>query len=316
MQDTGTTLPRRQLGRYLMDWRTRTGFSQMKAAELLGIGASSLQRLEKGLNGRVRICDLEAACDLYGASEEEGELLLELAKQDNTKTWWYEHGEEQKKSFEIYVNVESAAVELASYQPELIPGLLQIPDYVRGLASLHEPSLSEATITHWVKQKVLRQQKILRKHRPVSLKVVVGEAALRRPSGGPKVMAAQLRHLADMSVRPNVTVRVLPFSAGFPTGSAIEPFVIMDFAETKTGRLVEPPVVFLEGNSVGDLYLEKPELVESYRRRYGTLAGSALDENASRLLLRQIAKEYTDERPSRRRTMVQEPLQQTRFRVR
>ncbi|MEU7141309.1 helix-turn-helix transcriptional regulator [Nocardia sp. NPDC046473] len=290
MPDTGSTLPRRQLGRYLTEWRSRAGMSQQKAAELLEMGSSSLQRLERGQNSRIKARDIQAACDLYGVPSDLVEAFIGLARQASVKTWWQQYGDLIPKHFNVYVGLESAAVELRTCQPDLIPGLLQTTDYVRGL--LHDdPDGDEAEHDRWIQVKVQRQNILTRKIKPVRLSAVVCEAALRRVSGSPQVMTAQLRHIADMSTRPNVNVRVLPFSAGFPLGIAGGPFVILDFGVTATGVPTEPPVVYLEG-TVGAMYLEKPDDVRRYHQIYAAFEHAALDDVASRHLLRQIAREY------------------------
>lgn len=44
--------------------------------------------------------------------------------------------------------------------------------------------------------------------------MILNEAVIRRPFGGNAVMAAQLAHVMEVTQRPNVTVRIVPFSAG------------------------------------------------------------------------------------------------------
>ncbi|KAA8887553.1 helix-turn-helix domain-containing protein [Nocardia colli] len=290
MSDTGSTLPRRQLGRYLIDWRTRAGMSQQRAAELLEIGSSSLQRLERGLNGRVQVREIQAACDLYGISDAESEIVIALARQANVKTWWYKAADRVPIHFDGYVKLEAAAVELRTYQPELIPGLLQTPDYIRGLFT-GRPEDDAAEYDRWVQIKKQRQNNVTRKHRPTDLFAIVSEAALRRVSGSPQVMAAQLRHLADMSTRPNINLQVLPFSAGFPRGVSSGPFMILNFGITATGVPVEPTVVYVEGSTV-DMYLEEPIDVQRYHDLYTAIEHAALDSVASRDLIRKTAREH------------------------
>ncbi|MGK8509291.1 helix-turn-helix domain-containing protein [Nocardia asiatica] len=291
MSETGSTLPRRQLGRYLTEWRTRAGMTQAKAASLLEIGASSLQRLEKGQNSRIRSRDIQAACDLYGVPEELAVALVGLAKQANVKSWWHQYGDLIPKTFDVYVGLEAAAVKLVSYQPDLIPGLLQTADYDRALVRLTWPEEAPQQWEQRVEIKAQRQNIVTRKTQPVMLDVVIGEAALRRVAGSAAVMAAQNRHLADMSTRDNVTIRVLPFHAGFPGGISMPPFVILEFGEATSADWVEPPVVYLEA-IVGDMYLEDAADLRLYNQRYGRIREAALDANSSRSLLRQIAREH------------------------
>ena len=96
--------------------------------------------------------------------------------------------------------------------------------------------------------------------------MVLGESAIRREVGGRRVMAAQLKRLADMSTMPNISLRVLPFSAGLPLGQPFGQFVILNFGEAAKSNSGEPPVVYLE-HATGELSLEKPtEFVSTLTR--------------------------------------------------
>lgn len=292
MQDTGSTLSRRQLGRYLMEWRTRAGLTLTTAAELLETSVSGLHRLEHGRTGRVRTGQIEAACELYGVPEELTAAFVGLAGQAAVRSWWHEFGDLIPKDFDVYFGLESAAVAITTFQPELVPGLFQTADYVRALNRAKHPDATQEQHEGWVQLKMKRQHKVTRTRRPIAVGAVIGEAALRRINGGPRTMAAQMRKLADMSTLPNIDLRILPFRAGFPTGRGLGPCVILDFGSDRDGMPVEPPVVFIEGSSVGNLYLEKPDDVASYHRTYDSIRRRTLDEVDSRSLLRQVAKEY------------------------
>lgn len=66
-----------------------------------------------------------------------------------------------------------------------------------------------------------RQTLITRTRMPVRIDITLRESVLRGVVGGRRVMAGQLQHLADLSTRPNVTVKILPFVAGFPMGERL-----------------------------------------------------------------------------------------------
>jgi len=85
------------------------------------------------------------------------------------------------------------------------------------------------------------------------------EAVLRRPTGGPAVMRGQLKHLAEVALRPNVIIQILPFRVG-EHAAAGGPFSILRFAEPDL-----PDVVYLE-QLTSALYLDKAESVDSYLR--------------------------------------------------
>ncbi|MFC8528444.1 helix-turn-helix domain-containing protein [Nocardia sp. NPDC057227] len=292
MDQTASTLPRRQLGRYLREWRSRVGLTQAAAARLVEMSASALQRIEAGETTRIRPRDVEALCDVYGVPEEVTTAFVGLARQGNAKSWFHQYGDLIPPGFNVYVGLESVATHLFSYQPELIPGMLQTPQYVQSLLRAARPDLTPDEREQRVEFRIHRQSIINRRTQPVQLDVVVGETALRRPAGTPGVMAKQLRHLADVPGRlPNVSVRVLPFDAGFPGGVSMPPFVILGFGDAAPGEPVEPPVVYLEA-VVGNMYLEKPEDTAKYHEAYDRIRHAALDETASRQLLRQVMREF------------------------
>ncbi len=291
MSELGSTLPRRQLGRYLRDLRLQTGMTIPEAARRIDRGASTLQRIETGQSERIRVPDVRDLCGIYNASETETEALVGLAQQAAVKSWWHEFGSLIPDNFDVYMGLEAAACQLTSYAPDAVLGLLQTPDYARALLNAALPQERSEGVEQRLQMKVKRQGLLTRKRQPTTLRVVLMESAIRRLVGSPRIMSSQLRHIADMSTRPNITVRLLPFSAGIPLGDPMGPFTILDFGTDKRGTQIEPPVVYLESYT-GDLYLEKPSDVRRYYEAHQALRDAALDETASRALLRRVAKEF------------------------
>ncbi|MFC8531140.1 helix-turn-helix domain-containing protein [Nocardia sp. NPDC057227] len=281
-QHDSSTLPRRQLGRHLREWRTRAGLTIAEAARLMEWGATTLQRLEKGQADRIRTIDVRELCRVYGIPDEIAFGLEGLARQTADTHWWHAFGELIPEHFEVYRGVEASARHLSTYQPDLVPVLFRTAEYLRALAGGAEERV----------QRTLRGQSLItRKSLPATVDAVLHESVLRRLVGGPRVMAAQLRHLADLSTRANVRLRVLPFAAGAPVGGTVAPFTLLDFGADRRGRSIEPPVVYTEGLT-GGLYLESERDVRRYDAAHECLRGSALDIPSSRNLLRRVAKEY------------------------
>ena len=119
----------------------------------------------------------------------------------------------------------------------------------------------------------MRRQSLLNADEAPHLWAVVDEAVLRRPLGGIPAMRKQLRHLLEMTERPNVTLQMVPFKLG-GHAAAGGPFSILRFAEPDL-----PDVVYLE-QLTSALYLDKREDVDHYhvvdgaalhRRRAGDL---------------------------------------------
>ncbi len=294
MTERDSSITRRQLGRYLREAREAVGMRLEDAAALMEWGKSSLQRLEKGQNQKVRIRDLDGLIEIYGIEETQAGGLRGLAREAAEKSWWHEFGSSIPPTFSVYMGLESAARRLTSYQPDLVPGLLQTADYARVLVRAAFSTESDKEADARVVPRMRRQHLILRRRMPVEIEVVLSEGALHRVIGSRQTMAIQLRHLIDVSTRPNVTVRVLPYSAGMPTGDQIGPFVILEFGIDARGVSIEPTTVYAEGYT-SDMYSEKVGIVERYVQALAQLRRAALGESESRDLLRVGAREYQRE---------------------
>lgn len=262
-----------------------------QAARLAEIGTSTLHRLEKGQADKVRVRIVLYLCEIYERSAEEMAAAKHLAEQAAVKSWHAEYNEFLPNNFDNYVGLEAAAQHLVSYQ-ELMPGLLQTADYARTMIRHYYVKESDSDIDRRVELRMKRQIIVKRKAEPVKLDVVVHQSALHRVVGNHRVMANQLRHLADASTWPNIELRILPFAAGLPMGVLPGGFVILDFGFDTKRRPVEPPVIFVENVLTANIYLEKPYDVDRYRELSATLHQASLDAADSRALLRKVAKEY------------------------
>jgi len=87
--------------------------------------------------------------------------------------------------------------------------------------------------------------------------------------GPPEVMREQLDHLADASTWPNVTLQVLPFTAG-PHPSLNGPFTIIEFPER-----YDPDVVYSE-SVAGNAYLERDREVRACSETFDLLRAVAM----------------------------------------
>ncbi|WP_433662591.1 helix-turn-helix domain-containing protein [Nocardia sp. CA-128927] len=288
-KETGSTLPRRQLGRFLKDAREGTGLSQERAAELMEWGKATYQRLEKGTSERVRVRDVLALCEIFGLDDEKTAIAKGLAEQTPAKSWWHAYGDLIPATFNLYVGLEAGAKQLRFWQPLIVPGLLQTADYSRVLDRQFFPDDTESELDRRVELRAQRQAILTRSRQPVTVSVVVHESAVRTVVGDQGVMAAQLRHLADLSTHDNIDIRILPFWAGFPYGSGLPPFVILDFGLDARGKESDPAVVFAE-NVLGGMYFERAPDVRRYREAYETLHAASPDPRPSRDILRAIAK--------------------------
>ena len=289
---TGSTVPRRQLGRYLRDLRNKAGMTARAAAQQLERSEPTIWRIETGQTS-VRSIDVDLMCRLYGASPEMTAALTGLAKETKARGWWQAYGDAVPEWFDLYVGLEAAASRLSLYEQELVPGLFQTEDYARTLIRADHPDEDDAEIGRRVGLRMARQALVRRAIDPPGLQVALNESVLRRPVGGAEVMAGQLTRLAEASDLPNVTLRVVPFSAGLHPGVVSGSFNILRFPPNGTGAESEPPTVYAD-LFTGALYLDKPNEIERYSQAFAGIWEQALDESSSKELIHQAAEALTD----------------------
>ena len=286
-ETTGSTVPRRQLGRYLRDLRNSQRLTVRAAATQLEWSEAKIWRIETGQVG-LRSLDVEAMCKIYGATPELTQALMGLAKETKARGWWHSYGDVIPEGFNVYIGLEEAAASIAWYESELVPGLLQTEGYARAIISTEHEEAEE--VDRRVQLRIARQSLLTRVTAAPELSIVLNEAIIRRPVGGTEIMSGQIRQLLDASELQNVALRIMPFSAGLHYGIMSGPFVILRFPLNGDGRASEPPTVYVDGYT-GDLYLDKTREIERYDEAFNGIWSAALDEQASQDLLRQASRE-------------------------
>jgi transcriptional regulator with XRE-family HTH domain len=252
----GPTVQRLLVGAKLRRLRTDMGLSREEAAQAIRASEWKIHRLENGQVG-FKERDLVDLLARYGVTDpEEINELLTMAREANTPGWWQHYGDVLPQWFRTYVDLESAAALIRTYEGQFVPGLLQTDDYMR--AVIHDAHLDESSdeVGRRVRLRMARQTLLTREH-PPRLWAVVDEAALRRPVGGPGVMRGQLERLLDATKLPNVTLQILPFDTGAHP-AMVGSFSILRFADREL-----PDVVYLE-HLTNAVYLDKRAEVERY----------------------------------------------------
>jgi transcriptional regulator with XRE-family HTH domain len=286
---TGSTVPRRQLGRYLRDLRNRSRLTVRAAGAQLEWSEAKIWRIETGQTS-LRSLDVEAMCKVYGAPADMTEALMGLAKETKARGWWHSYGDAIPEGFDVYIGLEEAASHFSWYESELVPGLFQTEDYARTVIRADKPDVDDAEIERRVHVRIARQALLTRvTDRPV-FDVVLNEAILHRPVGGEEAAHGQLKRLLEVSELPTVSLRVVPFGAGLHHGIMSGPFVMLRFPLNGNGQDTEPPTVYVDGFT-GDLYLDKPHEVARYDTAFTNIWESSLDERASEALITQVARE-------------------------
>ncbi|MGB2569088.1 helix-turn-helix domain-containing protein [Micromonospora citrea] len=274
------TVRRRRIARELRQLRERAGMTLDVAARQLDMSKSNLSRIENAQIG-IKPRDVRAALALYEVTGADAEALIEIARGAQRRGWWQTYSDVLPEWFEFYVGLEAEAARLRTYEAEAVPGLLQTEAYAR---EVYRRTAGEEGLERKVAAR-LRRQEVLRRETPVELSVVLNEAVLRRPVGGPAVMAEQMAHMAQVAQSPNVTIHVLPFSAGgHPAMSA--PYVILNFADT-----ADASVVYLDNLTTG-LALEGAEHVRGYSLVHEELCRLALPPADSVARLEEASRHF------------------------
>ncbi|MGH3327804.1 MAG: helix-turn-helix domain-containing protein [Streptomycetales bacterium] len=259
------TVRRRRLATALREHRSRSGLSREQVADQMEWSVSKVYRLEHARTS-ASWRDVRDLCDLYGVPRPDKDALIQLARDSRQRGWWTEYQDVFTGS---YVGFESEASAVRTYEAQLIPGLLQTEDYARAVIRALRPTATDDEIERRVTARMKRQG-MLNRDQPPEFSCILDEAALRRClASGHDIAAGQWSALVNANKHPNVTIRVLPFSAGLHAcmeGS----FVILDFAES-----ADLSVAYIEG-LMGDVYVESIEGVSRYSLTWDRMADLVL----------------------------------------
>lgn len=273
----GPTARRIVLGAQLRRLREAAGLSRAEVAYAIRGSESKISRLELGRVG-FKERDVADLLTMYGVSDPaEREMFLGMVRKASEPGWWNRYSDLMPAWFQGYVGLEESASRIQTYELQFVPGLLQVEDYARAVASHGKPEL----VTDEVDRRValrMRRQKVLARPAAPQLWAVIDESVLYRPIGGAAVLRAQIEHLLEMTAQPRVTLQVVPHHlSGYAAEGA---FSMLRFAEPAL-----PDLVYLEHLS-GALYLDKSEEIELYSRVFDSLTVDAETPHRTRQILR------------------------------
>ncbi|MEV0469637.1 helix-turn-helix domain-containing protein [Streptomyces prunicolor] len=284
-------LCRLRLGIELRKLRKAKGLVGQEVANLTAWSPAKITRLETG-DKPVEPMDVRVLCQLYDADEETASRLEGYAFVTKTKRDWWQSSQYRpviRPGFDAFIGLEAIAAELHEYQPEFIPGLLQTEEYVRtGHTTVRQNAVRQDLAADEVQRRIevrlTRQGILTRNDHPLKLTAIVSEAVLRRVVGGAELMKRQLAHLVEVGQLPNVTLQVVPFSAGaHPCMGA--PFIVLQFPDPAI-----KPIVYLE-NLVTTVVTSKEDDVEKCEVRFSDLATIALGHEESLSVIEKVRKE-------------------------
>lgn len=263
------TLRRRRLSAELRRLREQAGISAQEAADALGCSTDRIHWIERAGWNKPRWRDVRDLLDAYGVTEQVvRDQLITLAREGGQKDWWAPYSRMLSKRYTAYIGLEAEAAEVLTFEPLVVPGLLQVDDYARALIKAGTADIDAVEIEQRATVRAERQR-ILGGDHPARLWAVIYEAALRCPIGGADVMKAQLEWLIESAQKPWITLQVVPFEVG-PHPGLCGPFTLLSFPEG------DPDAVYVETIG-GELLLEEPADVATYQRVFRKLNIAALN---------------------------------------
>jgi transcriptional regulator with XRE-family HTH domain len=266
--------PQGVFGAELRYHRERAGLSQTELAALVTVSHDVISKIETG--------ERPPAKDF----PERLDAVPQLDTRDGLARLWKNLSKGLRNRaipgwFRPWADIEAEAAALRTYQPLLVPGLLQTEDYARAVLRGAQTDATEDRIEQQVAARLARQD-ILTRANPPHLWVVLDEGVLHRAISEPKVMHDQLMYVAGVSERPKMSVQVIPFTAGARTG-LLGAFVIA----TLDG---DGSSVYLETATTGQV-VEVSSATREAALIFDNLRGEALPRPASRDLIMKVAQE-------------------------
>jgi len=274
----GATVAKRRLSRRLTELRTNAGYTANHVCDILNWGRGKVGRFEANQWKRPEMSDIRDLIRIYGVEGAERDEIEELAVRCRVRPWWREYGEIFDNEFPGY---ENDATSIRVYMPLVLPGLLQTQAYMEAqLKTGPRPP-------GWRRKAVearLRRQEILDRPDGTAprLSVVITEASLLYRWGMHEDRREQIEHLAEVSRRHGVELRIQRFDDGPPTGiySMVNIFGFPDD---------EPPIVFVETDySIEEI--NRPESVSGYIQSFESACDAALEPRDTTVYLEKLAR--------------------------
>ncbi|MFR9758232.1 Scr1 family TA system antitoxin-like transcriptional regulator [Streptomyces sp. TR06-5] len=256
-------------GKLLRLFRDRTGLTQQQLGDAIGYSLEQVASVERGRRPAKQTFTEAAETTLEAC----GALRVLQEDVDHAKLPAF---------FRDAALLESEAISRFSYDPLLVPGLLQTEDYARALLNAHFPPLDEETVEERVSARIARQSLLTRVRPPFVFVFILEETVLHRQIGDPEVMRQQLTKLLECSRMRNVELQVMPTSRGAHSGLN-GPMVLLETTDRQR-------YAYVETQDIVSVASDRDEVSELWLR-HGMLRTQALDTEESARIIQRVAGE-------------------------
>jgi len=270
------TLRAQCLGNLLRDLRDAAGLTLRDAGDHIMRDPSTISRIEAGTLP-ARLPDVMELLNLYGIDEPAVRTGLEQLTRDVwQKGWWDGFADVVPAKIIDAAWLEARATSIRHFGTLVLPGLFQTPEYAEAVIRAADPQASNEQVQQWVTFRMKRQEALSEADAP-EYDVILDESCFQRVVGGSKVMREQLSGVLELSSRPNVSVRILPFA----TGAMASP----DGGFTVYVMPSPFPLVAQINSEGGVIYLEARK-ASRFDAAYTRLEADALDAGDSQSFLK------------------------------
>jgi Domain of unknown function (DUF5753)/Helix-turn-helix domain len=291
MEDSASPLMLRwRLRRELRTARLNSDLTQKQVAEAMEWSLSKMNRIEMAKSG-ISVNDLRALLPIYGITDkEQADELLDLAravaraKGGRQDQWWRHYTEVAPAKLLELLDYESAASAISQFETIFAPGILQTEEYASAVLQVFYDEKSSADRVAALVDLRTRRRDLLTSDGAPRFTFVLDESVIHRVVGSPSVMSRQLQHLATVAELPNVTIKIVPFTAGLHPGMK-QSFELIQFAEAP-----DENIVFLESPR-DDLISDDPDETQNYLEAFWRITAVSLSLSDSVARLRKAAGE-------------------------
>lgn len=284
------TVPLELLLRELNRLKEASKVPDSVAAPHLGCSAARVNRLLTG-QSKVAPGDARLLGELYGAEPELVKVLEDLARNLGQKGTWSSYDEVYGESLRFLTDLQRRSSSIHVFQAEIVPGLLQVDDYVRALGTIPTPFSRPYDLEKAVQARRERQSILTATEDPKKINFVLAESCLNRVYGGPDVMRKQLERIIEVAALPNVQVQVLPEDS---TDSPQYTWLSFQIVRVPGPGILAPLEFVYIGQLDDARYVDRPDLVEKHHVTWGHLQAAALGPKDSVEFVKgKVAERYT-----------------------
>lgn len=281
------TVRSRRLGAALRRFREAAGLDQAAAADAIMKSVSKVSRLESGMVSASAL-EVRTLMDCYGVQEADERARLESwARSSNERGWWLDYQDTVRPDYADHITLENDSTYIRSWEPALIPGLLQTAQYAEAVIASGPTFIAPDRIGQLVEVRQERQKRITQGG--THFTAIIWEPAIRALAHAPDLREAQWLRLLDAGQRQNVTVQALPQSASRTAGMS-GAFVAFSFG-------VEPNVEAVTVRNVTNTtVVESAEDLAVYVNVFDQLRSAAMSPEETAKFIEQLLSSQSQER--------------------